>query len=66
MTTMQTVRNKFGGNICRRCFNKAYGLKLRSTDCLYDNFPSICPRCGTRQNIVIRLRLQKRLLLLLK
>ena len=67
MATMQMVRKRFGGNICRRCLNRKYGLRLRPEDCRYDSYcPSVCPCCGTVQNIVTRLRFFKNLRFLLQ
>lgn len=66
MATMRSIRRRYGGFICRRCLNKAYHMHLKPSDCDYDYYPHECRRCGETQNIVIRVRLRKRLLLLLK
>lgn len=66
MLTMNKIRTKYGGNLCRRCVNEAYHVQLRSHDCWYEYYPHVCPRCGEIHNIVNDLKLSAKLRLLLK
>lgn len=67
MATIQSIRKRFGGYICRRCLNEQFDLRLSPEDCSYDQHAlSVCPCCGEVQNIVTRVRFTKRLRLYLK
>ena len=66
MATMQSIKERFGGYICRHCINEVYGMQLRPADCLYDLYPRECARCGKMHNIVRKVRLGKRILLSIK
>lgn len=66
MLTMNRIRTKYGGNLCRRCINEAYQVQLQTNDCWYEYYPHVCPRCGEIHNIVNDLKLSAKLRLLLK
>ena len=67
VVTENTIRVKFGGNICRRCINEEFGANLQQADCEYKiPFPQICPRCRNVANIVTGFRMTGRLKLLAK
>ena len=52
------LKTQYGGNICRRCINSAYGTHLRPSDCRYlDEDLHPCPACGVPQHIVCGFRL---------
>ncbi len=59
MVTIKTIRKKFGGNVCRQCINKEYGVHLLHTDCKYDMmmYPMLCPSCNEMKNIVSGLQI---------
>lgn len=67
MAGLDSIREKYGSNICRKCINQEYGTDLRPFDCEYANpFPSLCVCCGEPKNIVTGLKLTGRLKLLWK
>lgn len=61
----KSIKNSMG-HTCRTCLNDKYGINLKSADCRYTVYPSVCYRCGEVKNIVEHIRLRKRLLLRLK
>ena len=61
MLTIHKIHKKYGGNVCRQCINKAFGIHLNHTDCKYDLlYPGKCPGCGEMKNIVTGLRMSGR------
>ena len=60
MVTINQIRKRYGGNICRQCINQAYKTNLLHTDCKYGlMYPSKCAKCGEMKNIVTGLRLSE-------
>ena len=51
------------GSICRACLNKKYGIRLKTKDCIYEDYPRVCHECGEVKNIVCGIKLPKRLFL---
>ena len=63
--TTKRIRRRFGDNICRRCINSTYHVRLNPSDCLY-RYSSECRCCGGMHHIVAGFRLSGRLKMLLK
>ncbi len=58
MINIKKIRKQFGGNVCRQCINKEYGIHLLHTDCQYGMmYPGKCPCCGDMKNIVTGIKL---------
>ena len=52
MLTMEKVRSKIGGDICRRCINQRFHTYLQRQDCVYTSYPSRCRACKEMHYIV--------------
>ena len=67
MVSTSQIRRKFGGLICRRCINAAYGVHLQSADCIYESeTPSYCPNCDGTHHLVSGFRPSGQIKLLFK
>ncbi len=52
MASIKIIKEQFGDNICRKCINSFYDVKLEPKDCVY-GYTYICPRCKEARNIVV-------------
>ena len=67
MIAIQEIRRKYGGLICRRCINAAYGVRLMPSDCLYESeTPSYCVCCDGTHHLVSGFRARGKLKVLFK
>lgn len=56
---LQKTQLEFGGPICRRCFDRRYGVHLAHRD--VKEVPGTCPCCGKDGKLVVDLKLGGRL-----
>ena len=56
---MQAISMKYGGNICRRCFDRHYGVHLSHRDVVEKH--GTCPSCGKEGRLVVGLKLGGRI-----
>ena len=67
MITINRIRKRYNGYICRRCINEVYDLKLVPIDCEYGfPYPYMCPRCEQMRNIVTGFKVKSRIQLMMK
>lgn len=52
MLTITRVRKEYHGDLCRRCLNEVYGVRLIPANCRYYRGLDECPRCGMVHHIV--------------
>ena len=52
MFGMKKIQRHFCGNVCRRCINAAFQVKLNSSDCWYEYYPHTCSCFREIQHIV--------------
>ena len=57
MLNTKTIRMKYGDDICRRCINKEYQVRLIPEDCQYFLYARKCPCCGNVRHIVVGFRI---------
>ena len=65
MISTKRIRARFGKNICRRCINSVYHVRLNQRDCLY-TYTYQCTNCGEMHHIVVGFQGAGRLKMLMK
>ena len=67
MATINTVWNRCGRPVCRRCINQVFHVNLQPRDCSYPiPYQQQCAVCGQPSNVVEGFRLTGTLKMLLK
>ncbi len=54
MFVIRRIHRRYGDNICRRCINRLYRVRLEPPDCQY-GYIYKCPVCKEPHHIVVSL-----------